>query len=369
MGIRVPFLDLKSQYQQLKPEIDQAILAVIDSCAFINGPATKQFEKNFAAYCGANYAVGVGNGTDALHLAIRALGIGVGDEIITAPNTFIATTEAISLTGAKVVFVDIDPETYNIDVNKIEAKINSKTRAIIPVHLFGQPADMEPIMTVAQKYELKVIEDACQAHGAWYDGKRVGTLGDVACFSFYPGKNLGAYGDGGAVVTNDEKIARTVAMMADHGSLVKYEHSVEGINSRLDSIQGAILNVKLKYLDRWNEMRRHSAYIYNHWLKNVDGIITPIELENTQPVYHLYVIQAEDRDNLRNKLNAEGIGTGIHYPTALHEQPAYQYLGYKTGSFPIAERCTSRFLSLPMYPELTEPMIEVVCQAIKKYIR
>lgn len=366
MGI--PFLDLKMQYQQIKSEVDQAIQSIIESCAFINGPATKQFEKNFAAYCGAKYAVGVANGTDALHLALRAVDVGKGDEVITAPNTFIATTEAITLTGAKVVFADIHPETYNIDVTGIEEKITSKTKAIIPVHLFGQPADMEPILAIARNYDLRVVEDACQAHGATYQGKRIGGHGDVACFSFYPGKNLGAYGDGGAVVTNNEAIARRVAMLADHGSLIKYQHQVEGVNSRLDSIQAAILDIKLKYLDQWNEKRRKNASLYNELLSRIDGVIPPKETEETKSVYHLYVIQAENRDALRQKLNAEGIGTGIHYPLALHQQPAYQYLRYKLGSFPVAEKCTRRYVSLPMYPELTEAMIETVCHAIKKYV-
>ncbi|MDZ7265528.1 MAG: DegT/DnrJ/EryC1/StrS family aminotransferase [candidate division KSB1 bacterium] len=363
----VPFLDLKIQYQQIKSEVDQAIQAVIDSCAFVNGPATKQFEKNFAAYCGAKHAVGVANGTDALHLALRALGIGQGDEVITAANTFIATAEAITLAGARVVFVDIHPETYNIDVNQIEAKISPRTKAIIPVHLFGQPADMEPILMLARKHHLKVIEDACQAHGAKYQGHRVGMFGDAACFSFYPGKNLGAYGDGGAVVTNDETIAQKVAMLADHGSLIKYQHQVEGMNSRLDSIQAAILNVKLNYLDQWNQRRRQNARLYNELLKDVEGIVTPRELPNTEPVYHLYVIQANDRDRLRQHLAEAGIGTGIHYPIALHLQPAYQHLGLKPGAYPVAEACTRRYLSLPMYAELTESMIETVCQAIKTY--
>ncbi len=368
MSMKVPFLDLKGQYQKIKSEVDREIQSVIDSCAFINGPATKNFEKNFAQYCGVKYAVGVANGTDALHLALRAIGIGKEDEVITAPNTFIATTEAITLAGATPVFVDINAETYNIDVSKIEEKITPKTKAIIPVHLFGQPADMAPILSLAKKYNLKIIEDACQAHGAFYHGNRVGSFGDVACFSFYPGKNLGAYGDGGAVVTNDEEIARHVARLADHGSLVKYQHDVEGVNSRLDSIQAAILNVKLNYLDQWNEQRRNNACLYNEFLKDVDGVITPAELENTKPVYHLYVIQVENRDELLIKLKEEGIGSGIHYPKALHQQPAYEYMGLKAGSFPVAEQCVSRYLSLPMFPELTEPMIKTVCDAIKKYV-
>lgn len=368
MATKIPFLDLKIQYQQIQSEVNRAIQAVIDSGAFVNGPATKQFEKHFASYCDAKFAVGVANGTDALHLALRALGIGKGDEVITAANTFIATAEAITLVGARVVFADIHPETYNIDVTKIEEKISSKTKAIIPVHLFGQPADMAPILALAQKYHLKVIEDACQAHGAKYQGQRVGTFGDVACFSFYPGKNLGAYGDGGAVVTNDETIARKVAMLADHGSLVKYQHEVEGMNSRLDSIQAAILDVKLNYLDQWNQRRQQNAKFYNELLQDVAGIITPREFAETEPVYHLYVIQAEDRDRLRQHLTEAGIGTGIHYPIALHLQPAYQHLGLKIGDYPVAEQCTRRYLSLPMYPELTESMIETVCQAIKQYV-
>ncbi len=366
--MKVPFLDLKAQYQSIKLEIDEAIQSVVESCAFVKGPAVRQFEKNFAEYCGAKYTIGVANGSDALYLALRALGIGAGDEVITTPDTFIATTEAITLTGAQVVFVDINPKTYNIDISKIEEKITSKTKAIIPVHLFGQPADMEPILQIAKKYNLKIIEDAAQAHGAFYHGKRIGTFGDVACFSFYPGKNLGAYGDGGAVVTNNEEIATQVEKIADHGSLKKYIHEVEGVNSRLDSIQAAVLDVKLKYIDQWNESRRNNAYIYNEVLKNVAGVTTPVELENTKPVYHLYVIQVENRDGLQQKLTEAGIASGIHYPYSLHLTPAYEYLGFKKGSFPVAEKCADRFLSLPMYPELTESQIKTVCDAVKKLV-
>ena len=366
--MKVPFLDLKAQYQSIKSEVDEAIQSVVESCAFVKGPAVKKFEKNFAEYCGAKYAVGVANGSDALYLALRALGIGAGDEVITTPDTFIATTEAITLTGAQVVFVDINPKTYNIDISKIEEKITPKTKAIIPVHLFGQPADMDPILAIAQKYNLKVVEDSAQAHGAFYHGKRVGTFGDVACFSFYPGKNLGAYGDGGAVVTNNEEIATQIAKIADHGSFKKYIHEVEGVNSRLDSIQAAVLDVKLKYIDQWNASRRKNAYIYNELLKNINGVTTPVELENTKPVYHLYVIQVENRDNLQGKLSDGGIASGIHYPYSLHLTPAYGYLELKRGSFPVAEKCADRFLSLPMYPELTESMIKTVCNAVEKNV-
>jgi len=368
MNPNVPFLDLKAQYHTIKDEVNEAILSVVESCAYAKGPAVKDFQKNFAEYCGAKYAVGVANGTDALYLALRAVGIRPGDEVITTPDTFIATTEAITQSGAKIVFVDINPKTYNIDVSKIEEKITSKTKAIIPVHLFGQPADMEQILSIARKHNLKVIEDAAQAHGAFYNGKRVGTFGDVACFSFYPGKNLGAYGDGGAVVTNNQEIATQVEKIADHGSLKKYIHEIEGVNSRLDSIQAAVLNIKLKYLDQWNESRRKNAYIYNEMLKNVDGVTTPDELENTKPVYHLYVIQVKNRDGLQQKLTEAGIASGIHYPYPLHLTPAYEYLGLKKGSFPVAEKCADQFLSLPMYPELTELQIQKVYDAIVKNV-
>ena len=364
MQQNVPFLDLKAQYQSIKDEVNEAILSVVESCAYVKGPAVKQFQKNFAEYCDVKYAVGVANGTDAIYLALRAVGIGPGDEVITTPDTFIATTEAITQAGAKIVFVDINPETYNINVSKIEEKITQKTKAIIPVHLFGQPADMDPIIEIAKKYNLKIVEDAAQAHGARYFGKRVGTFGDVACFSFYPGKNLGAYGDGGAIATNNEEIATQVEKLADHGSLKKYIHEEEGGNSRLDSVQAAVLDVKLKYLDQWNESRRKNAYVYNELLKNVAGVITPVELENTTPVYHLYVIQVEGRDGLQQKLSDAGIASGIHYPYPLHLTPAYQYLGLKKGDFPEAEKCADRFLSLPMYPELTESMIQKVCDVI-----
>lgn len=367
MSNRVPFLDLKAQYQKIKNEVDGEIQKVIESCAFINGPATKEFNKNFAEYCGVDYAVGVGNGTDALFLALKAIGIGPGDEVITAPNTFIATTEAISMVGARPVFVDVHAGTYNIDVTKIEAAITAKTKAIIPVHLFGQPADMSPIMNLAQKHNLKIVEDAAQAHGAMYKRRRVGGFGDVACFSFYPGKNLGAYGDAGAVVTNNQEIAEQVAMLADHGSYMKYEHKFEGVNSRLDSLQAAVLNVKLNYIDDWNDQRRQNAYTYNKFLKDAPGIVIPSELRETKPVYHLYVVQVNDRDKVRELLAKDGIASGIHYPTALHEQPAYAYLGYKKGSFPVAETAVANYISLPMYPELTETMIEHVCNSLKKH--
>ncbi|OQX96622.1 hypothetical protein B6I21_00490 [candidate division KSB1 bacterium 4572_119] len=366
--MQVPFVDLKTQYQSIKTEVNKEILSVIESCAFVKGPAVKKFEQDFASYCNAKYCVGVGNGSDALYLAMRAMDIGAGDEVITTPNTFIATSESISQTGAKVVLVDINPQTYNIDVNKIEEKITSKTKALLPVHLFGQPADMDPILAIAKKHNLLVIEDCAQAHGATYKSKRVGSFGDAACFSFYPGKNLGAYGDAGAVVTNDEKLAEKVAMISDHGSLQKYVHQMEGVNSRLDSVQAAVLNVKLKYIDQWNASRLKNAHTYNELLKDVAGVITPYELEGTKPVYHLYVIQVENREELGKKLSEKGIGNGIHYPFSLHQMPAYEYLGLKQGSYPVAEEFSQKIISLPMYPELTESMIEYVCETIQSSI-
>ncbi len=366
--MNVPFVDLKTQYQSIKAEVDPAILNVIESCAFIRGPEVKKFEENFAGFCGVKHAVGVGNGSDALYLALRAFDIGEGDEVITAPDSFIATSESITQTGANVVFVDIHPKTYNIDITKIEDKITPKTRAIIPVHLFGQPADMDPILEIAKKHNLIVIEDAAQAHGATYYGKRVGGFGDAACFSFYPGKNLGAYGDAGAVVTNDPDVAEKVSMISDHGSLKKYEHITEGVNSRLDSIQAAVLNVKLKYIGKWNQQRRDNAAAYNRRLKDVDNICMPHILDNVESVFHLYVIQTDDREKLGKQLNDEDIATGIHYPTPLHLLQAYKYLGLEKGSFPVAEQCAAHFLSLPMYPELTESMIEYTCETIKKYV-
>jgi len=365
---RIPFVDLKAQYQAIKPEINEAIQHVMDSTAFIGGRAVLEFEGAFAKFCGAKYAVGVGNGTDALALALKALGVGPGDEVITVPNTFIATTEAISRVGADIVFVDVHPETYNMDFRQLEEKITRRTKAVIPVHLYGQPADMEPLLAIARKHGLKVLEDACQAHGATYKGRRVGSFGEIAAFSFYPSKNLGAYGDGGAVVTNDADLAEKVRMLGNHGSLVKYEHPMEGVNSRLDAIQAAILSAKLKHLEDWNCQRRKHAQLYNELLSGIDGVVTPKELSGTEPVYHLYVIQVEKRDALRAGLQEQGIETGIHYPMPLHLQPAYERLGLKKGAFPVSEQAAGRILSLPMYPELTEEMIERVVKAIQRAI-
>jgi len=366
----IPFVDLKAQYDSIKDEIDNTIQNVINNTSFIMGEELKKFEEEFAWFCDVKYAIGVANGSDALILALRACGIGEGDEVITVPQTFIATTEAISNVGGKVVFVDIDPKTYTIDVTKIEEKINKRTKAIIPVHLYGQPADMDPIIKLAKKYNLKVIEDAAQAHGAEYKGEKVGSIGNVACFSFYPGKNLGAYGDAGIVVTNNEGIAEKIKLLRNHGRITKkYEHKIEGYSSRLDNLQAAILRVKLRYLNKWNESRRKNAKKYNELLNNIGGITTPYEADYAKHVYHLYVIRVEKegRDKLREELKSKGIATGIHYPIPLHLQPAYNYLGYKRGDFSVTEEYSQKILSLPMFAELTDKQIDKVGKLLRNY--
>jgi len=366
--LKIPFVDLVSQYKSIKQEIDGVISEVISKAAFIGGSYVKSFEQAFASFCGAKHCIGVGNGTDALYLALRVLNIGTGDEVITAANSFIATSEAISLSGARVVFVDINPETYNIDVEKIEQKISSKTKAIIPVHLYGQPADMEPIVAIAQKYNLKVIEDAAQAHGASYNGRPVGSIGDIGCFSFYPGKNLGAYGDAGAVVTNDDELANKLRMMANHGRCDKYNHEFEGVNSRLDALQAGILNVKLKYLPGWCERRREIAYLYNQLLAET-ALTTPIEINNVKPVYHLYVVRVnkEIRDKLQTHLKINDIATGIHYPIALPDLTAYAYLNHSASEFPEATRASQEILSLPIFPELTDLQVAYITDKIIEF--
>ena len=364
----IPFVDLKAQYDSIKDEIDNAIQNVLNTTSFIMGEELKKFEEEFSRFCDTKYAIGVANGSDALILALRACGIGEGGEVITVPHTFISTAEAISIVGGKVVFVDIDPKTYTINVSNIEEKISDKTKAIIPVHLYGQPADMGPIMELAKKYNLKVIEDAAQAHGAEYKGEKVGSIGDVACFSFYPGKNLGAYGDAGMVVTNNEEIAEKIKLLRNHGRITKkYEHDIEGYSSRLDNLQAAILRVKLRYLCKWNESRRRNAKKYDELLRNISGIITPYEADYAKHVYHLYIIRVEKerRDKLREELKSKDIATGIHYPIPLHLQPAYNYLGYKEGDFTITEKASQEILSLPMFAELTDEQIEEIVELIK----
>lgn len=366
--MKVPYLDLKVQYESLRDEIADSLQQVLDNTAFAGGPFVEKFEKEFAAFCQSKFALGVGNGTDALWASLTALGIGQGNEVITTPNTFIATTEAILLSGAKIVFVDIDEVTYNIDPALIESAITERTKAIIPVHLYGQPADMDPIMEIAKKHGLFVIEDACQAHGARYKGRRAGTIGDIGCFSFYPGKNLGAYGEAGGIVTDNPQLVETIKMFRDHGQRKKYHHSIFGWNGRMDGFQGAVLSVKLKYLDHWNENRRKNAELYNNFLGDVEGIITPAQAEYAEHVYHIYTIRVKNRDKLMASLGEKNISCGIHYPIPLHLQDAYRDMGHSKGSFSVAEKCSEQVISLPMYPELSEEQIEKVSREVKAFI-
>jgi dTDP-4-amino-4,6-dideoxygalactose transaminase len=361
----VPFVDLKAQYAALKPQMDAAIQSVLDRTAFILGKEVTEFEQTFAQYIGIKHCVGVCSGTDAIEMALRACDIGPGDEVITVPNTYIATCEAISEAGATIRWVEVDPRTYNMDPADLEAAITPQTKAILPVHLYGQPADMGPIMAIAHKHGLKVIEDAAQAHGATYQGRKVGTFSDAACFSFYPGKNLGAYGDGGAVCTDSDEIADQVRLLRNHGQREKYVHLVEGYCHRLDNLQAAVLGVKLPHLDGWNAARRAHAALYDKLLANVPGVVKPYVAPGMEPVYHLYVIQVPERDRVQAALKAAGIETGIHYPIPLHEQPAYARLGHKPEDYPVSHALGARILSLPMYAELTDEQIHCVVEALK----
>ena len=365
--MQIPLVDLHAQYQTIKNEVDEAIARVISSSAFIGGDDLQQFEKEFASYCEAKSCVGVGNGTDALYLALRALDIGVGDEVITVAHTFIATAETISLVGARPVFIDIDEPTMLMNPEKLEAAITPRTRAVIPVHLYGHPCEMDRIMTIARAHGLKVIEDAAQAHGARWRDRRVGSLGDVACFSFYPGKNLGAYGDGGAVVSNDERVIERIRMLANHGRLDKYVHQTEGVNSRLDGLNAAILRVKLRHLDNWNAARRRHAEHYMERLRP-GGAILPFVSSDAEAVWHLFVVRVRDRDAVQRKLQKRGIAAGVHYPVPLHRQPAYKYLNFPEGSLPTTDQVAAHVLSLPMYPELTEEQIGFVAQLLDETI-
>ncbi len=366
--MNIQLVDLKAQYETIRHDIDAAIKDVVSETAFIGGQRIAKFEDSFARFCGTKNCIGVGNGTDALFIALKTLGIGSGDEVITVANSFIATSEAITQTGARVVFVDIDPKTYNIDTDKIEEKITSRTKAIVPVHLYGQPADMDPILALAKKHGLKIVEDCAQAHGAVYKGRTIGSIGDMACFSFYPGKNLGAYGDAGAIVTGDDGLAKKARMFANHGRVDKYDHEMEGINSRLDGLQAAILGVKLRHLDEWSEARRRNAYLYNEYLKGTD-LVTPAESANVKAVYHLYVVRTEKelRKKLQEHLKAKGIATGIHYPIALPNLKAYAYLNHTGNDFPEATKASQEILSLPMYPELNESQIRFIAHEIREF--
>jgi dTDP-4-amino-4,6-dideoxygalactose transaminase len=341
----------------------------MENADFIGGPQVAGFEAEFGAYCESEYCVGVNSGTDALRFALIAAGVGPGDEVITVPHTFIATTEAISQVGAKPVFVDIAVKTHNMDVSRIAGAITPRTRAIVPVHIYGQPADMDPILEIAHKNDLVVIEDACQAHGALYKGKRTGSMGLIGCFSFYPGKNLGAFGEAGAVVTQSEEMANKIRMIRDHGQAQKYHHQMEGYNGRLDAIQAGVLRIKLRRLETWNQARRRNAGLYNELLSRIQGVTIPVELDGCRHVYHLYVILVDDRNALQEYLAEKGVDTGLHYPVPLHLQKAYARQGHREGDFPVTESVARRVLSLPMFPELVEEQVEYVAHCIAQFMK
>jgi dTDP-4-amino-4,6-dideoxygalactose transaminase len=366
-------LDLKAQHQSIQKEIIDRVTQAVQTTQFIGGEQVSSFENEFASFCGSAYAVGVNSGTDALRFAFMAAGIGPGDKIVTVPNTFIATTEAITQVGAKIVFTDVDVKTHQIDPNKLEETIkhlkakNQTVKAVVPVHLFGHCVDMDSILELAKRYQCLVIEDACQAHGALYANKKsVGTMSLAGCFSFYPGKNLGACGEGGAVVTNDEKINNYIRMVRDHGQSQKYYHEIEGYNGRLDAIQAGILRIKLTHLKEWNVARRKNAKMYDQLLEEVEGVTVVPEPKWSNSVYHLYVVKTKNRDAVQKRLAEKGVATALHYPIPLHLQNAYKHLGYKPGDFPIAENHAKEILSLPMYPELTNDQIEYVVQSLKE---
>jgi dTDP-4-amino-4,6-dideoxygalactose transaminase len=370
--MKIPLVDLKAQYESLKTEIDEAISGVVEGTQFILGPEVKAFEQEIAAFIGTKYAVGVASGTDALHLALLAGGIQPGDEVITTPFTFIATAETITHCGAVPVFVDIDPRTYNIDPAYIEAKITKKTKAILPVHLYGQPAAMTHILELARKYKLKVIEDCAQALGARYKDKKVGSLGDAGCLSFFPSKVLGAYGDGGMVVTNNPEIAEKVIMLRSHGGKQKYYNYVPGFNSRLDALQAAILRVKLRHIDDWLELRRKKAALYSKLLGQIDGVKPPYAADDSYHIFNYFTVRLNpkiDRNKLQEHLNSQGIASVVYYPLSLHLQPVYKPLGYKKGNLPESEKAQEEVLSLPIYPELGDKTVEIVVRAIESYVK
>jgi dTDP-4-amino-4,6-dideoxygalactose transaminase len=365
--MNVPFVDLKAQYASIKKDIDPAIQAVLDKAAFIQGPFVDQFEKAFAEKYGVRHCVGCANGTDAIYITLKALGLGTGDEVITVANSWISTSETITQAGARPVFVDIEPEYFHLDPRKIEAKITSKTKALIPVHLYGQAADIAAIKRMCDKHGLLLIEDCAQAHFATFAGRPVGTFGAAGTFSFYPGKNLGAYGDAGAIITDDDALAERARMFANHGSRRKHHHDMEGVNSRLDGLQAAILHVKLNYIDRWNIARHNAALKYRELLADIPQITTPRLRENAFHVFHLYVVRAERRDGLADHLRSRGIETGLHYPTALPFLKAYARLGLTAADFPVAHRCQGEILSLPMYPELSDTQMAYVAESIREF--
>lgn len=362
----IPLVDLKAQYLSIKTEIDSAVSEVIESCQFVLGPRVEEFETGFADYCQTRFAFGVNSGTSALHLALLAAGVKAGDEVITVSYTFVATVAAILYTGAKPVFVDIDPLTCNIDPAKIEAAITPRTKVIMPVHLYGTCADMDPILDIARRHNLLVIEDAAQAHGAEYQGKRAGSMGALACFSFYPGKNLGAYGEAGAVVTNDEKYVDVLKQLRDQGQSAKYLHDRVGYNYRMEAIQGAVLRVKLKHLDAWTNARRELANVYSRQLAD-SGVRLLAEPAETKSVYHIFPLFSPDRDELREHLHANGISTGVHYPIPVHMQHGFSNLGYKEGDLPLTEQVCREVLSLPMYPELEHATALQIAESVRQF--
>jgi dTDP-4-amino-4,6-dideoxygalactose transaminase len=362
----IPFIDFKEQNRLIQPEIDSGFKKVFEKGDYILGEQAKVFESAFSSYCEAKYGVGVNSGTDALHLAMAALDLQEGDEVIVPTHTFIATALCVSYARAKAVFVDIEPDTYNMDPKSFEKAITKKTKAVIPVHIYGQPANMDEIVAIARKHGIKVVEDAAQAHGSRYKGKRVGSLGDVACFSFYPTKSLGACGDAGMIVTSDKAIYEKVLMLRDYGRKGRYEHKIKGTNSRLDTLQAVVLNAKLKHLDGWNEMRAKTAALYAELLKPLSGVVTPITKSDRTHVFQTYAIRLKNRDKALEGLNAKGIGALIHYPIPLHLQEAYADLGYKAGAFPVAESVAHEIMSLPMFPHMTREQVEVVVKALKE---
>ena len=366
VSVQVPFSDLRAQHEPLMVELVTAFREVTESSAFSGGPYVAQFETEFAAFCEAQYALGVGSGTDALWLSLLALGVGPGDEVVTVPNSFIATAEAISLCGARPVFVDIDERTYTMDPAKLEAALTMRTQAILPVHLFGQMADMDAILGIARRGGTPVVEDACQAHGAEYKGKKAGCLGVAGCFSFYPGKNLGAFGEAGAVVTDELEVRSRIQMLRDHGQVAKYIHAAIGWNARMDGIQAAVLSLKLRRLEAANAARREHAKLYNELLADEPRVIRPAVEPHNRHVYHVYAVRVADRDAVMQRMAERGVTCGIHYPVPIHLQRAYEFLGLRQGSFPVAERCARELLSLPMYPELTQEQIERVVDTLKQ---
>lgn len=366
--MEVKFVDLKREYYSIKGEVDKAVQDVLDSTRFIGGENVERFERKFAKFCDVKYAAAVGSGTDALKLVVQAIGINSG-EVITVPNTFISTVDSIYYNDATPIFVDIKEKTYNINVDNVEEKITKKTKMILPVHLFGQMCLMDQIMEIADKYGVVVLEDACQAHGAEYKGKRAGSFGDAACFSFYPSKNIGAYGDAGIIVTNNKELCEKIKMMRNYGQSQKYHHDFPGYNSRMDALQAAILLVKMKYVEKWNKMRRKNAKLYNELLTEIKGVITPFEHKDCKHVYYVYVIRVKKRDKLREFLKSKGVESGVHYPIPIHLLKAYSYLGLGPGSFPVAERVAKEILSLPMFPLLKEEEIQYVVDCIKEFVK